>query len=127
MSSFKNILKEFANTSVEAGGEELTRNEIKLLKDYLTKRKNRNNYLLLGASLLLLIGLIYIITSSGDAEKLEKTIGKSSIVGISIAGVFTFMLNLWKENGNIRLMLIFVKSMDGAMLKAIVSKLWEKL
>ncbi|AXY73202.1 hypothetical protein D3H65_04085 [Paraflavitalea soli] len=127
MSSLKSILGKFADLSTLAGDGELTRAEIETLKVYLNRRRNKNNYLLFASSLLLVVGLIYIIVSSDNAEKMKETIGKSSVVGISIAGLITFMLNLWKENGNIRLMLIFVRSMDGAMLKAIVNKLWEKL
>src|SRR5262245_54398309 len=112
MRSLKNILALYAEPSVLGGSGELSPKQVLELKKHLEKRKRINQYLLLGSGLIAVVGLVYIISFTGSAEQLASTIGKSSVVGVSIAGLFAFILNMWKENSYINLLLIFVTSMD---------------
>jgi hypothetical protein len=127
MNSLKKILGLYANPTILGGDGELAKEDIEKLKEHLKNRRRTNLLIIAGCALLIIAGLVYIISSSADAEKLEKTIGKSSVVGISIAGIFGFILNLWKEISYIRLLLIFINSMDADTLKSIIAETWSKI
>ena len=122
MSSLKKILGLYADPTILAGNGELSKSAIEQLNIHLKNRRTTNLIMLVGCELLIIAGLTYIISSSGETKKMEKTIGKFSVVGVSIAGIFGFMLNLWKEINYIRLLLIFSNSMDADTLKSIITE-----
>ncbi len=127
MSTLKNILSKYADPAILGGDGELSEKQISDLKKHLEDQRRTNFYMLIVCLLLIIAGLVYIISSSASTKQLENAIGKSSVVGVSIAGMFGFVLNTWKENNHIKLMLIFVKSMDGATLKSIIAEMWKKI
>jgi membrane-associated HD superfamily phosphohydrolase len=127
MKDLKNILNKFADTSIVAGEYELSEKQIDSLKEHLEKLKKKNKLLLIGCCILMISLFIATIIFSTNTAKLEDFLGKSSILGISLAGIATISYKIWKEINYIDLILIFIKSMDGETIKAIINEVFKKI
>jgi len=128
MKSLKNILSNYADGSIfGSDAPELTSEQLGFIKEHLQKLKARNKYILIGCLVAILVMFVLVIALTAEPKKLEVMIGKSGVIGISIAGLGTYTYRLWKEINYADLLLICVETMDKSALQAIITETWKKI
>jgi uncharacterized membrane protein len=127
MKSLKSLLSQYVDEGVYAGENELGTDQLAAIEAHLRRLRVRNKNIVIGCVIAMAILFALVLFWSGDQKKLELLIGRSSIVGISIAGIATYSYKVWKEVNYVDLLLIFVKTMDRSALQTIINETWKKL